>query len=65
MGSRSRLDWRRLLILYWITSVVEGIGVAQIYAFMPTRLAEVGMSDADIGRVLGLLFSLFFVAGLL
>ena len=64
MGSTSRHDWRRLLVLYWITSVVEGIGVAQIYAFMPTRLAEVGMSDADIGRVLGLLFSLFFVAGL-
>jgi hypothetical protein len=50
-------DWRRLLVLYWITSLVEGIGVAQIYAFMPTRLSEVGMSDADIGHVLGLLFS--------
>jgi len=64
MVSRGRPDWRRLLVLYWITSVVEGIGVAQIYAFMPKRLAEVGMSDADIGHVLGLLFSLFFVAGL-
>jgi MFS family permease len=64
MDSPSRPDWRRLLVLYWITSVVEGIGVAQIYAFMSTRLSEVGMSDADIGHVLGLLFSLFFVAGL-
>jgi MFS family permease len=64
MVPSSRPEWRRLLVLYWITSVVEGIGVAQIYAFMPKRLAEVGMSDADIGHVLGLLFALFFVAGL-
>lgn len=64
MDSPSRPDWRRLLVLYWITSVVEGIGVSQIYAFLPTRLAEVGMSKADIGHVLGLLFSLFFLVGL-
>src|ERR1700690_3098780 len=34
-------DWRLLLAMYWITSFVEGFGVAQVYAFLPNRLAEV------------------------
>jgi DHA1 family multidrug resistance protein-like MFS transporter len=56
--------WRRLLAAYWIASFVEGYGVAQIYAFLPNRLAEVGMAAADIPRFVGILSSLFFLAGL-
>ncbi|HEX9044601.1 MAG TPA: hypothetical protein VF802_06205, partial [Candidatus Limnocylindrales bacterium] len=41
-------DWRRLLVLYWITSLVEALGVSQIYAFLPIRLAEMGMPQPDI-----------------
>ena len=56
-------DWRKLLAVYWITSFVEGLGVSQIYAFMPNRLAEVGLADADIKRFVGYLGALFFVSG--
>ncbi len=56
-------DWRELLAVYWITSFVEGLGVSQIYAFMPNRLAEVGLGEPDIQRFVGLLGALFFVSG--
>lgn len=56
--------WRRLLVLYWITSFVEGLGVAQIYVFLPNRLAEVGVAGADIPQFVGWLGSLFFLSGL-
>ncbi len=57
-------DWRLLLSLYWITSFVEGFGVAQVYAFLPNRLQEVGMSTPDIERFVGVLGALFFLTGL-
>ena len=44
-------DWRLLLALYWITSFVEGYGVAQVYAFLPNRLQEVGMAKPDIAAL--------------
>jgi MFS family permease len=64
MNSRGRPDWHLLLALYWITSFIEGFGVAQVYAFLPNRLSEVGMSTPDIERFVGLLGSLFFLSGL-
>jgi MFS family permease len=64
MRRQGQQDWRILLTLYWITSFVEGYGVAQVYAFLPNRLAEVGMSTPDIERFVGLLGSLFFLSGL-
>jgi len=63
MRDASRPNWRELLAVYWITSFVEGLGVSQIYAFMPNRLAEVGLGDADIQRFVGYLGALFFVSG--
>ena len=57
-------DWRRLLVLYWITSFIEGLGVAQIYAFLPNRLADVGVASPDIPHLVGWLGSLFFLSGL-
>jgi DHA1 family multidrug resistance protein-like MFS transporter len=64
MRRRGQQDWRLLLTLYWITSFVEGYGVAQVYAFLPNRLQEVGMSRPDIDLLVGLLGSLFFLSGL-
>jgi MFS family permease len=57
-------DWRRLLFLYWITSFIEGLGVAQIYAFLPNRLLEVGVAVPDVAHFVGWLGSLFFLSGL-
>jgi MFS transporter, DHA1 family, multidrug resistance protein len=64
MHSRQVQDWRPLLAVYWFASFVEALGVSQIYAFMPNRLADVGVPSADIGQYVGLLGSLFFVSGL-
>jgi MFS family permease len=50
--------------MYWITSFVEGFGVAQIYAFLPNRLLEVGVAKADVPHLVGIFGALFFVTGL-
>ena len=64
MKVRPSQDWHSLLALYWITSFVEGLGVSQINAFLPNRLTEVGVPSADVGHLVGLLGSLFFLSGL-
>ncbi len=64
MRRESQADWRSLLTLYWVASFVEGYGVAQIYAFLPNRLAEIGLDKPDIEHFVGLLGSLFFLSGL-
>jgi MFS family permease len=61
---RPAQDWRSLLALYWITSFVEGLGVSQIYAFLPNRLREVGLATADVPHFVGVLGALFFLTGL-
>ena len=53
-----------MLALYWIASFIEGLGVAQIYAFLPNRLTEVGVAAPDVGPLVGILGSLFFLTGL-
>jgi DHA1 family multidrug resistance protein-like MFS transporter len=64
MHHQRRPDWRGLLAVYWIVSFVEGLGVSEIYAYLPNRLAEVGLDDADIQRLVGILGALIFVCGL-
>lgn len=38
--------------------------MSQIFAFLPNRLTEVGVPSADVGHLVGLLGSLFFLSGL-
>ena len=38
--------------------------MAQIYAFLPNRLTEVGLASADVQHLVGILGSLFFLSGL-
>jgi DHA1 family multidrug resistance protein-like MFS transporter len=64
MHQPARQDWRALLAVYWIVSFVEGLGVSEIYAYLPNRLAEVGVADADIRPLVGILGALVFVSGL-
>ncbi|MGD0248423.1 MAG: MFS transporter [Candidatus Limnocylindrales bacterium] len=64
MNPRPAPDWRSVLALYWIASFIEGLGVAQIYAFLPNRLTEVGVAAPDVGPLVGILGSLFFLTGL-
>jgi len=64
VNARPGPDWRPLLAIYWLTSFIEGWGVAQIYAFMPNRLREVGVTAADIPHYVGILGAMFFLTGL-
>lgn len=64
VSSRPAQDWRVLLAVYGITSTIEAIGVSQIFAFLPIRLREVGLPEADIPAFTGLFTSLIFVFGI-
>jgi MFS family permease len=57
--------WRSLLLAYGITSTIEGLGVSQIFAYLPLRQREVGLPEADIPAFTGIFTSLIFVFGIL
>lgn len=57
--------WTSLLLIYGITSTVEALGVAQVFAFLPLRLREVGLPEDQIPTFTGLFSSLIFVFGIL
>ena len=58
-----REDWRTLVIIFWITSLVEGIGVSQVFAFLPQYLTQMGVTGEDRLRFVGIFSSLVFVVG--
>jgi MFS family permease len=62
-GARPIQDWRVLVAIFWITSMVEGLGVAQIFALLPTYLREMGVQQTDRLAFVGLFSSLIFVVG--
>jgi MFS family permease len=57
-------DWRTLLVVFWITSMVEGLGVSQIFALVPTYLRGMGVPEADRLAFVGLFSALIFVVGM-
>jgi MFS family permease len=63
-AGQGRPDWRRLLAIYGIASVAEGIGVSQVLAFLPLSLGRMGVAQADIGPLVGYLSALPFILGL-
>lgn len=62
--TRPAQGWRSLLLVYGITSTVEALGVAQVFAFLPLRLREVGLPEDQIPTFTGLFTSLIFVFGI-
>jgi MFS family permease len=58
-----RSDWRFILIVFWITSLVEGAGVSQVFAFLPNYLSQMGVSGTDRLTFVGVFSSLVFVVG--
>ncbi len=58
------MRWPVVLGVYWVTQLVESLGVSQIFAFMPLELRHVGLPDADIPRWVGLFGAIVFVVGL-
>jgi len=59
-----RQDWRVLLAILWITSCVEGLGVSQIFAFMPSLLTSMGVPEEQRLQFVGLFGALIFVVGM-
>ena len=57
-------DWRRIVAVFWVTQLVESMGMSQVFALMPAHLHELGVADADRVAFVGLFNSLVFVFGL-
>jgi len=63
-GARPAQDWRILVAVFWVTSFIESMGVAQIFALLPAYLRQMGVDEADRLAFVGLFSSLVFVVGL-
>ena len=53
-----------LVAVFWVTQLVETLGVSQVYALLPSYLREMGVPEADRLPFIGLFSSLVFVLGL-
>ncbi len=58
-----RSDWRFLLVVFWITSIVETAGMGQVFAFLPTYVGQMGLTGNDRLTFVGIFSSLIFVVG--
>src|SRR4051794_20020163 len=61
---RAGQDWRILVAVFWVTSMVEGLGVSQIFALLPTYLRQMGVPDEQRLSFIGLFSALIFVVGM-
>lgn len=57
-------DWRVLVAVFWVTSMVESLGVSQIFALLPTVLRDMGVPEVDRLAFIGLFSALIFVIGM-
>ena len=57
-------SWIPLVAVFWVTSMVEGLGVSQVFALLPSQLTAIGVPDADRLSFIGLFTSLLFVLGM-
>ncbi len=62
--ARPAQDWRILLAVFWVTSMVEGLGVSQIFALLPTYLREMGVAPQDRLAFIGIFSALIFIVGM-
>lgn len=63
LGATPAQDWRILVAVFWVTSMVEGLGVSQIFAFLPVYLRDMGVPEDDRLAFVGLFTALIFVVG--
>jgi MFS family permease len=61
---RPAQDWRALLTVFWLTSMVEGLGVSQIFALVPSYLRQMGVPQDERLAFVGLFSALIFVVGM-
>jgi MFS family permease len=62
--SPERQDWRLIVAVFGVTSLVESLGVSQIFALLPSYLREMGVPEADRLPFVGLFGALVFVVGM-
>ena len=56
--------WWVVVAVFWVTQLVESMGVIQVFALLPSYLRELGVPEADRLPFVGLYSSLVFVLGL-
>jgi len=59
-----RADWKRIVVVFWLTSMIEGLGVSQVFSFLAPYLRIVGVPDADRAPFVGPFSALIFVVGM-
>jgi MFS family permease len=64
MSSTGRRGWTTLVAVFWITSLVEGVGVSQVFALLPAQLSSMGVPDGERLQFVGLFSALLFVLGM-
>jgi DHA1 family multidrug resistance protein-like MFS transporter len=64
MSSTDRHRWPTLVTVFWITSMVEGLGISQVFALLPSQLSTMGVPDSDRLSFIGLFSALLFVLGM-
>src|SRR5260221_11177198 len=64
MSETGDRDWRRIVGIFWLTSMVEGLGVSQVFALLPAQLSTMGVTGSDRLAFVGLFGSLLFVLGM-
>jgi MFS family permease len=52
-----------VVAIFWITSLVEGMGVSTVFAQLPTYLRQMGVESTDRLAFVGLFNALIFVVG--
>ena len=53
-----------ILAAFWLTQLVEAMGMSQVFALMPAYLRQLGVAEGDRLAFVGLFGSLIFVLGL-
>lgn len=61
---RPAQSWVYVLVLFGIASAIEGLGISQVFAFLPLYLRELGLPADEAPQWVGLLTALTFVGGL-
>jgi MFS family permease len=64
MSTSGRRGWPALVAVFWMTSMVEGLGVSQVFALLPSQLSAMGVPDGDRLQFIGLFSALLFVLGM-
>jgi DHA1 family multidrug resistance protein-like MFS transporter len=60
----ARSDWRRIVAVFLVTQLVEGVGMSQIFALLPAYLRHLGVPESERLAFVGLYSALVFVVGL-